>query len=441
MGGAEKDLAEAKETCFQFICDKETYLVQEAEKMVKFLKQVEKVSDSLHQNHVIHNAVRRYETIWLPLLVRNTEGFLEPPLDVHWAWHVHMLCPRKYAADCKGLLSMIPKHKYDSNEVLARELWKKVTDESYDIEYQDIPDGTIFESRLSYDIVAASQRQKEFYYNVSLPHFSSTNFLKDAFKRYQMFINLKRYRQTAFLVPLYDIDLLWHTHQCCPVEYQEDMEKFLGFVLDHDDTTTDRRPGSKLSDATSNTHKLWREAYPDNPYYISGAMYRGPNPRGRLYTMTKEEQNRMFRPKYFGTVTSVVLTGNLKAKYKLCGDINDGSKFNSSKLSLKKGLPFEWHGVFIGFHVVNHNLVTLTLNLSRKDGFWGAIQAKQFQQIEFTVSVVYAQKENVFVYAPLFWFRYVLWESIYFALFFNCIKNARNLDVNLHFSYFSTRSR
>ena len=386
MGGTDKDLAEARDTYQQFISDKETNLVSEAEKMVNFLKQVEKVSDSLHQDHVIHNAVRRYETIWLPLLARNSERFIEPPLDVHWVWHVHMLCPKKYAADCKELLSMVPNHKYNTNEMLARELWKKMTDESFDVEYKDIPNGTIFKSRLSYDIVAASQRQKEFYYNVSLPHFSSTYFLRDAFKRYQMFINLKRYRPTAFLVPLYDIDLLWHTHQCCPVEYQEDMEKFLGFVLDHDDTTTDRWPGSKLSDATSNTHKLWSEAYPDNPYYINGAMYRGPNPRGRLYTMTKEEQDSIFYPKYFGTVTSIVVTGNLNAKFRLCGDICDGFKSNSGKLSLRKGLPFEWHGVFIRFNVMGRDPGVVILNLLRRDGFWGTIKAKPYQQIKFSVS-------------------------------------------------------
>ena len=398
MRGTEKDLLGAKDTYQQFISDKEANLVLEAKHMVNFLKQVEKVSDSLHQNHVIHNAVRRYETIWLPLVEKYSEEFLEPPLDVHWVWHVHMLCPRKYAADCKALLSVVPKHKYSAFEILTRDLWKTATDESFDVNYQDIPKETNFQSRLSYDIVAASQRQKEFYYNVSLPHFSSIYFLNDAFKRYQMFINLKRYHPTAFLVPLYDIDLLWHTHQSCHVEYKEDMEKFLGFVLDHDDTTTDRRPGSKLSDATSNTHKLWSEAYPDNPYYASGVMYRGMNPRGKLYIMTKQEQNGIFRPKYSCTVTSVVVTGNLKAKYKICGDISDDFKANSGKLKLKKGLPFEWHGVLLGFDVVGRDPITVILNLLRRDGLLGTIQAKQYQQLGFTVSKTPAQKDIVFVF-------------------------------------------
>ena len=361
-------------------------LVKQVRKMLKFLNQVERVSDSLHQDHVIHNAMRRYETLWLPLVEKNTDCFLEPPLDVHWVWHVHMLCPRKYTADCKELLSMVPNHRYDANEELARELWGKVTKEPFDVKYQDISNETKFESRLSYNIVTASQRQKEFYYNVSLPHFNCDVFLKQALKRYKMFINLKRYHLTAFLVPLYDIDLLWHTHQCCPVEYQEDMERFLGFVLDHDDTTTDRRPGSKLSEATNNTHKLWNKAYPDDPYYISGVMYRGINPRDKLHLLTRAKQDSMFSPSYFVKVISVVLTGSLKDKYKICGTISDSGGRNSNKLSLKKGLPFDWKGSLLCFDVTSGGSVTVTLDLQRRDGLMGAIHQKQMLQLEFNVS-------------------------------------------------------
>ena len=39
-------------------------------------------------------------------------------------------------------------------------------------------------SALSYDIAAAAQRQAAFFYQVSLPHYQDTQFLKTALERY-----------------------------------------------------------------------------------------------------------------------------------------------------------------------------------------------------------------------------------------------------------------
>ena len=50
-----------------------------------------------------------------------------------------------------------------------------------------------------------------------------------------------------FAVPMYDIDLLWHTHQLSPLSYQHDTIELLGSVLNHDDQDQDRGPNSKLS--------------------------------------------------------------------------------------------------------------------------------------------------------------------------------------------------
>ena len=59
-------------------------LVEEAQEQLAFLMDIEAVSDRLHQPHVIRNAIRRYETIWLPLVAEHRFEFvdLEPPLDV-----------------------------------------------------------------------------------------------------------------------------------------------------------------------------------------------------------------------------------------------------------------------------------------------------------------------------------------------------------------------
>ena len=76
-------------------------LVSEAQKHLHFLKKVNEQSGVLSQPHVIANAIRRYETCWLPLLSINQDENLVPPLDVHWVWHVHMLSPKCYYDDMK----------------------------------------------------------------------------------------------------------------------------------------------------------------------------------------------------------------------------------------------------------------------------------------------------------------------------------------------------
>ncbi len=51
------------------------------------------------------------------------------------------------------------------------------------------------------------------YYQVSLPHYRGSGFLNEAVTRYKMYLVLKLMHKKVFLVPCYDIDLIWHTHQ------------------------------------------------------------------------------------------------------------------------------------------------------------------------------------------------------------------------------------
>ena len=55
---------------------------------------------------------------------------------------------------------------------------------------------------------------------------------------------------------MYDIDIIWHTHQLHPIAYAKDMTSSLGYVMNHDDTDQDRNSGSKLSNVSVQTfHK------------------------------------------------------------------------------------------------------------------------------------------------------------------------------------------
>merc|ERR1711994_625111 len=84
-------------------------------------------------------------------------------------------------------------------------------------------------SKITYDIKSAALRQGSFYYQVSLSHYKDEAFMRDAFKRYKMYLLLKKENKSTFLVPCYDIDLVWHTHQVHPQAYQCDTTAILGF--------------------------------------------------------------------------------------------------------------------------------------------------------------------------------------------------------------------
>ena len=173
--------------------------------------------------------------------------------------------------------------------------------EPYEIDFDDISFDFVYTAKIDYDIQAASSRQMEFYYNVSLPHYMNLTFLKSSIDRYKNFLYLKKKYKAAYLVPTYDIDLMWHTHQLSPLNYIEDCNSYLGYALNHDDTTTDRSPGSYLNNSFENTRKLWRETFLEE-YIIPGVAYRGPDPSRKLTKVRNEYVEKFFTNKARATL-------------------------------------------------------------------------------------------------------------------------------------------
>jgi hypothetical protein len=104
------------------------------------------------------------------------------------------------------------------------------------------------------------------------------SFLRAAEQRYKGFLHLFSVTNSKFfLVPTYDIDLIWHAHQHDPISYAKDIMQILGKVLEHDDSDSDRTPGHKLQQGFAQTCKLWFETY-GSVYERAGAMYRGEPP-------------------------------------------------------------------------------------------------------------------------------------------------------------------
>jgi len=162
-------------------------------------------------------------------------------------------------------------------------------DEDYEVSAESAqrPRGP-YVQKSSYDLTAACLRQASFYYNVSLPHYKDSGFIDNAVLRYKKFLYLRKIHPDQFIVPFYDVDLVWHTHQLHPVAYEADMTLYLGSLFNHDDTDTDRSPSSKLTTSGEKTRKLWRTEFGEE-FALTGAIYRGPSPVGRLAAMRAEQ--------------------------------------------------------------------------------------------------------------------------------------------------------
>merc|ERR1719333_1685274 len=90
-----------------------------------------------------------------------------------------------------------------------------------------------------------------------------------------MFLHLMRLHSDAFLVPTYDIDLIWHAHQLCVAAYSKDGQAIMGQLIAHDDSVgTDRSEGSHLHTNWAKTCVLWKQEYGEI-YQRAGILYRG----------------------------------------------------------------------------------------------------------------------------------------------------------------------
>lgn len=270
-------------------------LIPSALQLLRFLASVDR-HRCLYQGPGVSRAIHRYENCWLPLLAESEGGFtptglpLQPPLDCAWIWHCHRLNPVVYARDCEllygRLLGALPS--VDTNEATesTQRLWEErfpqekycldLTQFHYDNQWQPPPSNA--SRKIKYNLDDASARQRTFYYQVSQTHMKDESFLRAAEQRYKGFLHLFRMTDCkVFLVPTYDIDLMWHAHQLNPEAYTQDITHILGRVLEHDDSDSDRSSGHKLDEGFHKTRQQWQQNY-GCTYERAGAMYRGEPP-------------------------------------------------------------------------------------------------------------------------------------------------------------------
>ena len=208
---------------------------------------------------------------------------------------------------------------------------------------------------MSYDLIAAAARQKVFHYQVALPHYQDRLFLEKSLKRYKQYLFLKMKKPDIFLVPCYDIDLLWHTHMSHPVCYKNVTELYLGTLLNHDDSVNDRSDGSRLNNSYAVTRQLWKTEFGES-FSAYGAMYRGDPSVGKLNTVSQDTNFNMLSKQVSVQLDRVEVTGSRSqqlGKYKLhfiekkeillTGRYGDKEVVDmSEKLLVLKGLNLEW---------------------------------------------------------------------------------------------------
>ena len=260
---------------------------------------------------MLREALRRYPLFLALLEAWGREGSdaapIALPLDVAWLWHCHKLAPLDYARDCEALhgrLLDVPA----GSVAFAFEPWAQPgsaaeatpTAAAFARMYPNEPfhlvppaEGAALAAPaqplacdliaaaaqpLACDLIAAAARQKNFLWQVSAPQYGHEAFLADAVRRYAQLLLLMRQQPQAFLVPTYDMDLVWHAHLAWPGAYAKDTAALCGRVISHDDSVNNRAPGGKLATSAAATAAAWGQAYPGETWAKRGAMYTGEPP-------------------------------------------------------------------------------------------------------------------------------------------------------------------
>jgi hypothetical protein len=127
-------------------------------------------------------------------------------------------------------------------------------------------------------IESSAKNQSSFLWHVRWREYGDQKFLEDAAARYEMMLKLMREHPTTFIVPTYDIDVIWHTHLAFPCRYLTDCHRIAGRAINHDDGVGhDRSPAGFLITSAARTEKLWAAAF-SSAWRKEGAMHRGEPP-------------------------------------------------------------------------------------------------------------------------------------------------------------------
>ncbi|XP_065664153.1 uncharacterized protein LOC136085986 [Hydra vulgaris] len=251
-------------------------LIHSAQAEYDFLLQVDKYP-ALYFKNVLRNAVYRYENYWLPLVAKYNLVVVAP-LDIEWIWHTHVLNPVAYHQDCKKIVGKVidrcPMFLTLHTQNVSQKYWcSEYPNVQYEIDLLN-PKPVLLSSepfKCSHNLVKAAQRQRDFSYNVLLPHYRDAKFLSKAIKRYKIMLAIKRDHPKTYLVPCYDFGLIWQSHQQHVLLYQSEMKLIFGTISFQDDSSLDFQ---SCKYRKAKTVILWKEKSLKE-YEVNGGMLRG----------------------------------------------------------------------------------------------------------------------------------------------------------------------
>ncbi|KAH7721125.1 Protein F32B5.7 [Aphelenchoides avenae] len=212
----------------------------------------------LFGENALRNAVRRYETCWLPMQAMEPDSNVIPPLDVYLVWHAHMLRPHAYQKDCLVIVDHIVDHKLmPLTEHIAQvdasaAKWQEYNPHEPFGWKESLKDGVLpYEQKSCYDLIAAVGRQRKFSSKIMAMNLSPQD-LQEAVEKYEKFLKLLAAYPGQPLSPSLVVDLAWHAHQLHPLAYADDCHGLDGKLIGHND---------EGGDPNGITKKLWKAHY------------------------------------------------------------------------------------------------------------------------------------------------------------------------------------
>jgi hypothetical protein len=238
--------------------------------------------------------LERYINYWLPLVAQHPHQSLVPPPDVAWLWHCHRLSPMTYEKYCMAqygaILDANPPFQFQAENCSmlpiytdTLQLWSSTHGSGRPFFLTELTKSmaTQPESALGlldgFDLIASTERQKEFLWHVSQPYYTDDQFLTEAMTKYHKFLQLMPEMKMP-IIPTFQVDLMWHTHILISTTYYHaGCVKIRGEKFDHDDSFDDRTPGAVLDQAFHEAIRLWKNQYGED-YVCTLGNYCGEPP-------------------------------------------------------------------------------------------------------------------------------------------------------------------
>jgi len=97
------------------------------------------------------------------------------------------------------------------------------------------------------------------YYNPT--DLSTMTIYQNILKSYERFLYMtaKYPPITGYIHPTYAIDVMWHAHMICPKQYNIDISRLVGFLLDHDPWPMCSK--EDISKNLQNSQDLWQQEF------------------------------------------------------------------------------------------------------------------------------------------------------------------------------------